>query len=52
MPPRRKTRQVTVGTVRIGGDAPETEFRWARFSRRRVGIDLVGPLVYDAREPE
>ena len=22
MPPRRKTRQVTVGTVRIGGDAP------------------------------
>jgi hypothetical protein len=46
MPPRRKTRQVTVGSVTIGGDA-RSEMRAGRADLRPTGpgIDETGRSV-------
>ncbi len=65
MPPRRKTRQVTVGNVKIGGDAPvalqtmtsgytyEVDKCLAEINKlARAGADLVRVAVPDKRDTE
>jgi (E)-4-hydroxy-3-methylbut-2-enyl-diphosphate synthase len=65
MPPRRKTRQVTVGTVKIGGDAPvalqtmtsgytyEVDKCLAEIQRlAQAGADFVRVAVPDKRDTE